>query len=98
MAVLEGYMHMVGAVVALDTVIANQRLSEIQRLDGKVEQAPCVIAANLPLEQLLTRGETENGLPPAASGCAVAREVCLEQRDPITAFCQMQRRRAAGDT
>ena len=44
---LDRDVDMVGAVVAIDGVLADQRLGQIQGLDGQVEQTPRVIAADL---------------------------------------------------
>ena len=94
---LDGDVDMIRAIVAIDGVLADQRLGKIQRLDGQVEQAACVVAADLGDERLLTRRQAENGLPAAAAGGPVADDVGLEQGDPVATFRQMQCRRTAGD-
>ena len=79
-------VHVVRPVVALDAVIANQRLREIERLHGHVEQAPRVLAPDLGDEGLLTDGQAENELPAAAARGPEADAVRLEQRDFVAAL------------
>ena len=74
-------VHVVGPVVAVDAVLADQRLSEIERLDRQIEQAPRILAPDLGDEGLLADREAENRLPAAAARGAVADEVRLEHRD-----------------
>ena len=90
-------MHVIGAVVAVDAVLANQGLRQIECLDGQIEQAPRVERADLGGERLLARRQAEDGLPAAAPGGAVTDEASLQQCHPIAAFREVQRRRAAGD-
>jgi hypothetical protein len=94
---LDGDVDMVGVILAIDGVLANQRLREIQGLDGQFEQALCVIAADLGDETFLTRCQAEDGLPSAAPGGSIADGVRLEQGDPVATLRQMQCSRAAGD-
>jgi hypothetical protein len=93
----DGDVDMVCVVVAIDGVFADQGLGEIQRLDGQVEQMPCVIPANFRGQCLLTRGKAKNGLSAAAPGSSVPDGTCLEQGDAVAAFRQVQCRRAARD-
>ena len=65
-------VHVVRPVVAVDAVIANQRLREVERLHRHVEQAPRILAADLGDERLLPGGEPENELPAAAARGAIA--------------------------
>ena len=97
MSRLDGDVDMVGVILAIDGVLADQRLREIQGFDGQVEQAPCVIAADLGHEAFLTRRKAEDGLPSAAPGGSIADDMRLEQGDPVAALRQMQCSRAAGD-
>src|SRR5271165_7027084 len=88
---------MIGAVVAVDSMIANQRLRQVQSLDRQVEQLACIARPDLGGERRLTRGEAEDGLAAAAPRCSVADLVRLEQGDFEASFRQVQRRRASGD-
>ncbi len=90
-------VHMVRPVVALDAVIADQRLREIERFHGHVEQAPRVLAPDLGDQGLLTDGEAEDELPAAATRSPEADAVRLEQRDAVAAFGEMQGGGAARD-
>ncbi len=91
-------MHMIGLILAIDGVVADQRLGEVQSLDGKVEQTACIIAPDVGDEALLACGETENRLAAAAPGSTVADEMRLQQGDPEAPLGQMQRRRTTGNS
>jgi hypothetical protein len=94
---LDGDVNVIGMIIAIDGVLVDQRLGEIQCLDGQIEQAPCVIAADFGGQRLLTRGEAKNGLPAAAARGSEPHGARLEQGDPIAALRQVQRSRAPGD-
>ena len=94
---LDGDVHMIGVIVAVDAVLGDQRLREIQRLDGQIEQPARVVAADLGGERLLTRGQAENRLAAAAARGAVADDVRLQQSHTVAALRQMQCSRAAGN-
>ena len=89
-------VHVIRAVVAIDAVVADQGLGQIERFDRQIEQAARILGADLGGQRLLARRQAEDGLPAAAAGSAVADEARLEQRHPIAALGQVQRGRAAG--
>src|SRR5271165_489721 len=97
MARLGGDMNMAGVVVAIDLVLADQSLREIQRLDGQIEQAARVRAPHLSGERLLTCGEPKDGLPAAAARGSIAHGMRLQQDDSKPPARQMKRGRAARD-
>ena len=90
-------MHMIGLILAIDRVFAHQRLCEVQSLDGKVKQAPCIIATDVGDEAFLACGQTENRLAAAAAGGTIADKMRLQQGDRKPSLCQMQRRRTTGN-
>ena len=90
----DGDMNVVRVVVAIDGVLADQRLSEIQGLDGQIEQAPRIVAADVGGERLLARGQPKNSLSAAASRGPVADGACLEQGHAIAPLREMQCSRA----
>src|SRR5579859_5237048 len=80
-------VHMVGVIVAIDGVFANQRLREIQCLDREVEQSMCIGSSHLHAELLLARRQSENGLAAAAARGSIAHAPSLEQRDSVASLC-----------
>ena len=84
------FRSVVWAVIALDAVIADQRLREVERLHGHGEQAPRILAPDLGDEGLLTDGQAENELPTAAARGPEAYAVRLEHRDIIALLREMQ--------
>jgi hypothetical protein len=91
-------VNMVGVVVAVDGVLGDQRLREIQGLDGQIEQAPSIVAADRGGQRRLTRGEAEDRLSAAPARGSVTDDARLEQGDLKPALRQVQRCGAAGDT
>src|SRR5258708_26977593 len=63
----DGDVNMVGVVVAIDGVLGDQRLREIQGLDGQIEQTSSIVAADFGSQRLLTRGEAKNRVPPPSA-------------------------------
>ena len=97
MARFDRDVNMVRVVVAIDGVLVDQRLREIQGLDRQIEQAPCIVAADFGGQRLLTHGEAKNGLSAASARGSITDGVRLEQGDTVAASGQVQRGRAAGD-
>ena len=98
MARLYRDVHVIGTVVAVDGMVADQGLSQIQRLDRKIKQTTSVVAAHFALELLLACRQAKNRLAAAAARGAVTDGASFEQRDLVAALRQMQCRGAAGDT
>src|SRR5580693_3196126 len=88
---------MIGMVIATDGMLADQGLSQLQRLDREVEQTPSVFSAHFALELLLTDGQPKNRLTAAAPRSAIADGSRLEQGNLVASLRQMQRGRTAGD-
>jgi hypothetical protein len=86
MARFDGDVNMVGVVLAVDAVLGDQGLREVQRFDGQTEQAPRVVVADFGRQRLLSHGEAENGLPAAAARGAVTHGVRFEQGDAVAAL------------
>ena len=94
----DGDVHMVGVVIAVDGVLGDQGLRQVQRLDGQIKQAARVGVADFGRQRLLSHGQAENGLAAAAARGAVTDGVRFEQGDAVAALRQVQCSRAAGDT
>ena len=90
-------VHVVGTVVALDAVLSDERLIEIEGLHRHLEQPFRILASDLGAERLLAGRESEDRLAAAAPRRAVADEIRLEHGDPEPALRQMQRRGAPGE-
>jgi len=84
-----GDMHMIGVVVAIDGVVAHQRLSQIQRLDREGEQSLGVIPAYLGDELLLTHRQPKYGLAAAAARRPVGHLTCFQQSHLVAALGKM---------
>ena len=82
----DGDVNMVGVVLAVDAVLGDQGLREVQRFDGQIEQAARVGVADFGRQRLLSHGEAENGLPAAAARGAVTDGVRFEQGDAVAAL------------
>src|ERR1700722_18359438 len=82
-------VHMIWTVVALDGVLLDQGLSQVQRLDRQVEQTPGVFSPDFALELLLTDRQAKNRLTAAAARSAIADTSGFEQSHFVAAFCQM---------
>ncbi len=91
-------VNVIRTVVAIDAVVADQGLGQIERFDRQIEQAARIRGADLGRQRLLARRQAEDGLPAAAAGSAVADEARLEQRHPVAALGQVKRGRAAGNS
>ena len=74
-----GDVHVIGPVVAVDRMLANQCSSDIERFDRQLEQAARVGRAYLRGEGFLAHREAEDSLSAAASRCAVADEARFQQ-------------------
>src|ERR1700722_1079906 len=81
-----GDMYVVGVVVAVDRIVADQGLRQVQSLDRQVEQAERVLAADCGGQGLLTRRKPKDGLAAAAARCSVTHHMRLEQGNPVAAL------------
>src|SRR5450631_2684794 len=90
-------VHVVGGVVAGDCVGIDEGSSRIQRLDGKMEHAVSVFAANLCRQRPLAGCESEDELSATAARGAVPDEAGFHEGHLVSALRQVEGRGAPRD-
>ena len=83
-------VQVVGVIAAVDLVMSDQGLRQVQGVDRHVEQTPRIVAPDLSFDCLLTGCQAKDALTAAAARRPVAYEARFEQRHTVATFCEMQ--------